>query len=738
MQISATPMWPTPTLAAVALALASAVNAEEGQSGDFFETRIRPVLIQSCLECHGPERANQGLRVDSRTALLKGGHNGPAIIPGNPDASLLIQAIRRTHDEIQMPPEEALPAAAVQDVVQWVEKGAPWPDETSPIARTPQEAARHWAYGPLLDPPIPEAGVPGTLSPIDRFIYARLESENLQPSPPADRRTLLRRVTFDLTGLPPTPEEIDAFVADDSPDALERVVERLLASPQYGERWGRHWLDVVRYADTAGNAPDFPVPQAYRYRDYVIDAFGRDKPYNRFLQEQIAGDLLEYATDEECREGVIATGYLAIHRRFSGTGDELELEDVLNTLGRSVLGLSLSCARCHDHKFDSISTNDYYALYGIFSSTQYPFPGGEGMAQPMNFVPLDEGELAYAVAEGKPADSPVHLGGNPTKHGPTAPRGFLSILGGDRLPENHSASGRLELSRWLTGSGAAPLTARVMVNRIWQHHFGTGLVSTPNDFGVRGQPPTHPELLDWLAGRFIASGWSVKTMHRMIVTSTTYRQSSGARSSAEGAAPLRSSDPENRLLWRFPRRRLDAESIRDAILAASGELDRSIPQGHPFPPQNAWSFSQHAPFTAVYETRCRSVYLMQQRLQRHPFLALFDGADPNASTADRVATTTPLQALFAMNNDFVHRQAEKLAERLLAASSDDRGRLEFAFLLALGRPPRAEETEQASAHLDAYAQRLEQSAVPEDRRPVAPWASLARVLLASNEFLYLD
>jgi hypothetical protein len=623
------------------------------------------------------------------------------------------------------------------------------------VAEEP-DAAAHWAFQPLAQAAVPADPAGIANHPIDRFITAKWREKELPIDrfTAADKRTLLRRVTLDLVGLPPTIDEIEGFLADDSPDAWERLVDRLLASPDYGERWGRHWLDVVRYADTSGNPPDFPVREAYRYRNWVIGAFRRDLPYDQFVREQIAGDLLGGDTEEQKQERTIATGYLAIHRRFFGSAegkaDHLEIEDVLNTLGRSLLGLSLSCARCHDHKFDPITTREYYALYGIFQSTRYPFPGAEGNGKPNLMVALGPGQEAYAAADAEAKNAEIHLGGEPGSAGDEVPRGSLSILGGQQLPADAAGSGRRELAEWLTEHHRNPLLARVMINRIWQHHFGRGIVETASDFGLRGTPPTHPELLDYLDGRLIEGGWSVKRMHRLVCSSATYRLPSVGMTNDQ--APMTKQipnpkseirnceqlDPTNTLLWHFPRRRLDAEAIRDAMLAASGELDRTMGGEHPFPPQDQWGFTQHAPFQATYDTNRRSVYLVQQRSKRHPYLALFDGADPSASTGNRLPTTTPIQALFLMNDPFVHGQADALAARVIAAAPDTPRRLAQAFLLALSRPPSAEESRQFEQHVEQFREGLSRAGVPADKHETAAWASVARILLSSNEFLHVE
>ncbi|MDA0813095.1 MAG: DUF1549 and DUF1553 domain-containing protein [Verrucomicrobia bacterium] len=560
---------------------------------------------------------------------------------------------------------------------------------------------------------------------------AKLEDAGISPAPDADRRVLIRRASFDLIGLPPTPEEVADFLADTSPDAFEKVLERLLKSPRYGERWGRHWLDVVRYADTAGDNSDFPIPQVHRYRDWVIDAFNRDLPYDEFVRDQLAGDLRGGATDEERNERVIATGYLANARRFGSRVDDypqhLTIEDTIDNFGRSFLGITVSCARCHDHKFDPIPTKDYYALYGIFNNTRYPWPGIELDQKQRDFVPLSpSGELVYAVTEQKEiADVAVQLKGDPTKLGPIVPRRFLTVLGGATLPEDKTTSGRAELAEWIFDPDN-PLPARVMANRLWLHHFGQGIVATPNDFGKQGKPPTHPELLDFLASAFRDSGWSIKAMHRLIMLSRTYQLSS------EREAEVIQIDPDNQLLEAFPRRRLDAEAIRDSLLALGGNLDLSPAGPHPFPEQEKWKFTQHNPFEAVYDSSHRSVYLMTQRIQRHPFLAIFDGADPSASTPARTTTTTPLQALYFLNDPFVHDQAKRVAESIIAHAPEDSTRIQRAYEALFGRAATEEE------HAAAQDFLTRARAVEEDSGDLAAWAAYVRVLFRLNEFVYLD
>ncbi len=1238
--------------------IASSAVADERD--DFFEAKIRPVLVETCFRCHGETKTGGGLRIDARALLMSGGESGPAIVPGKPEESLLIRAIRREADVSAMPPEKdkALRADQIADFATWIQSGAHWPEKTAKF-----ETAKHWAFEPIRDVPLPTTPDDGWVqSSVDRFI--RVKQGSMKPAPRADKLTLIRRATFDLIGLPPSPTEIEAFLKDEAPDAFERVVDRLLKSSAYGERWGRHWLDVVRYADTAGETADYPVPLAWRYRNYVIDAFNADKPYDEFLREQIAGDLLAHdGPTDRYAERVTATGYLAISRRFGFDSENyhhLTIQDTIDTLGQSVLGLSLGCARCHDHKFDAVTMRDYYGLYGIFDSSRYSFPGSEqkqkframtpllppgesspqwrayesrmaaltarltkqkqplpaavfrslnemdgdfelqapasggsngvlvppwlytgpiavtaaaqspfkhvspqgrvgasiaagpvlyriaqalhprrepttnatvyvsldfrvgppdasqpgehrltlgelhggsavevrissrevalqvdnerhviaplpanqwqnlqlkldlvgrtvsgqigspgtitefaakplsmgtsaalevvalesiglpeqsrpgieydnlavqtmpfaavateptlptdtapgpdiaaiteevrqlsgidgdfelqtvdtppstpwgpgpnsvvkvsaksqspfshlfpsgdfglfmpnrgeydgfGMAVPNikpdkdgrvfaafdfrcasqdaggngtwryylghgpgnsaavelffngkeffrrsadareaiapltigewyqvqialnlpaktytgtlssrgetrefsgqlatgwdgtldytfidsyghiggvrpaldadNFVisdqsltafgtsPVSMGKddpaskrqkvrelrqqlamaqqqldrdkqeletllndgpfaMTYGMSEGTPHDVRIQLRGEPDRPGDVVPRGFIKSIGGNPLPKESLGSGRLELAEWLTRP-ENPLTARVMVNRIWQYHFGRGIVKTPNDFGVRGLPPTHPDLLDHLATQFIRGGWSIKSMHRLIMLSATYQQASARDASHDPLMPM------NDLYVGFPRRRLSAEEIRDAILTVSGELDPTPGREHPFPPPMRWGYTQHGPFNAVYDHNRRSVYLMTQRLKRHPFLALFDGPDPNASTADRLGTTVPTQALFFLNDPFVHDKADRWATRLSATVAEESQRIDQAWRSACGRSPTNAERTEAVEFLTTY--RAELAAAKSEPIEQRALAAYLRTLIGSNEFLHVD
>jgi Protein of unknown function (DUF1553)/Protein of unknown function (DUF1549)/Planctomycete cytochrome C len=817
-----------------ALSAIPAARAEEKPGAadgiEFFERNVRPLLVKHCYECHSADapKLRGKLRLDTRDGVLQGGATGPAIVPGDPAKGLLLKAVRYADESIKMPPKGKLSAAEIADLEKWVKIGAPDPRTGSAVVAQPADAVKGrdlWSLRPVRDPAVPRVkDADWAISPVDRFILATLEAKGLKPAPPADRRTLIRRATYDLTGLPPTPDEIDAFLADETPGAFARVVDRLLASPAYGERWGRHWLDVVRYADTAGDNSDFPIPQMYRYRNWVIDAVNRDLPYDEFVRRQLAGDLLPARDDADRYTKIIATGYLANARRFGSYADVgegpttypwyLTYEDTIDNLGRTFLGLTINCCRCHDHKFDPLTQADYYALYGFFQSTRYPWPGIELDQVQRNLVPLVPAEhvdaiakerrgkvagfdarlkelqaekagtdkaakaagvfsalpaavltaraeklvdsikaakkakedfekqplpyeTAYAVAEGKAegkrkvGNACIQIKGDPERPGPEVPRRFPTVLGGKTLLTDDKGSGRLELANWIVAPNN-PLTARVMVNRIWQYHFGRGIVPTPSDFGKQGQPPTHPELLDFLATRFVESGWSVKAMHRLLMLSRTYQVSS-----SDDAANMKQ-DAGNELLWRFNRRRLDAESIRDTLLAVSGSLDRSPGAPHPFPAMPTWNFTQHNPFKAVYDTDRRSVYLMSQRIQRHPFLALFDGADTNASTATRVTSTTPLQALYLMNDPFVHARAREFARRLLAERTDDPARIDWGYQLLFGRPPTAEEVVAGRGQLTRVTDKLRSGGVPTDQLPAKAWESLARALFLSNEFVYVD
>ncbi len=1228
--------------------------AEEDQAGNtFFENRIRPVFVEHCYSCHSglAKKVRGGLKLDTRSDFLKGGIDGSIVSPGHPEKSRLIRAVSHLDKNLRMPPPgeggKKLPEGKIADLVAWVKMGAPYP-ETTLASKGGSDLP--WSLNPVKNPRPPMVKDRGWVkSSIDPFILSKLEIAGIKPAPRADLHTLIRRATFDLTGLPPSPEEVKRFELDQKPDAFERVVERLLASPQYGEHWGRHWLDVVRYADTAGDTADYPLPEAWRYRNYVMDSFNADKPYDVFLREQVAGDILaSQGSPEKYAEQVAATGFLALSRRFgfdSENYQHLTIQDTIDTLGQSVLALTVGCARCHDHKFDPVSMRDYYGLYGIFDSTRYAFPGSEQKGKyralvplvpakvsmqmfrdfqsafaslgikpssilrslddmdgdfemqrvasggsygvlvspwfydgkvsvtqsaqspfknlhpfgevgcniapnstdisvrqrifpsrnkgvthfnidfkvattnpkalgahhltigskeqgtlvevflrmneivvgidavkkaiplakpgdwhslqleidldnrtfsgsvglpgqvtllekhtlgkeasgpinlleirsgsvdlgfmpsldfdnialqepplaPVSFTPsvkgmewvsqlrgfrdelqgilgfdgdlegqmegmppklpfhpgpnsgviikkdsqspkkniypdgkqgihlpmtqtggyngfglhlphpfratttdrlylgfdfrcqnskdkgqdylgtwrfqlgkshtspaiemafnegslfvrngkslekpisLTRGEwyqvlveldlknrkytgsvatgnqktafqgllaegwegtidyafidsgghlagnkpaldadnflvstshplgvdspkeskelladrlqkiknlkdriatltqkeerarteletqlvhgpvpLAYGVSETTPHDVKIQIRGEPDRPGAEVQRGFIKALGGKTLAAKTPGSGRLELAHWLTNPDN-PLPARVMVNRIWQHHFGRGLVSTPNDFGTRSSPPSHPELLDHLASQFVQKGWSVKSMHRLILMSSTWQQS--ANHSREALE----------LYGAFAPRRLSAEEIRDSILFVSGTLDNKAGKQHPFPSATTWGFTQHAPFQAVYEHDQRSAYLMVQRLKRHPFLALFDGPDTNSSTPERRVTTVPTQALYFLNDPFVHAKSDIGAKRVMAFSKDEALQIGYSYKLALGRPPKAIEIREASSFLADF--RAEWTKIGLTQPESNALAAHLRTLFGSNEFLHYD
>lgn len=778
---------------ALGLACAAMAMGVSARAGDdlaaVFETTIRPILIDSCVECHGPDKQKGGLRLDTKEATFKGGHSGPAIVPGDLDESILILAVSREDDDFKMPPVKPLTPAEQKALTDWVAAGAVWPDAMTATADDEDEEP-HWAFQPLnrQEPPSDPSG--WAKGAIDAWIAAGHREHGVAPVEQADRRTLIRRATFDLIGLPPDPDRVEAFAADERPDAFARLIDELLASPQYGERWGRYWLDLARYADTAGDNSDYPIPEAYLYRDYVIDAFNADLPYDRFLHEQLAGDIMAAQGPPEDRDRqIIATGFVAQAKRF-GTR-KLEdihqiIEDALNTTGQTVLGMTLRCARCHDHKFDPITEKEYYSLYGIFAGTKYPFAGAEEVRYPSEFAPLAPPEvvadrdaqhaeavakvkaeldaaieakrpdedikklrdalankqkespydglpLAYALREGPPVDAKIQKGGDPRKLGEVAPRGVPQCLdenGTLDIPEGHS--GRLEFARWLTEGPVRALTARVMANRIWQHHFGKPIVATPSDFGFRGIPPTHPELLEELAAAFIDEGWSVKAMHRRVMMSKTYQLAAAHNQAAFDA------DSGNDWYWRADRRQLDAEALRDSILALGGSLDPSRPGPHPFPPVEKWTYTAHHQFKALYPSNHRSVYLMVQRLHPHPYLSLFNGPDASMTTATRDSSSVPLQALFLMNDPFVYEQAEGFARSILSGADDDPARLNLAYARALSRHPDDAERRRGLEFLAQYREAMATEGASADDGSLAAWSALARSILASNEFHYVD
>jgi cytochrome c553 len=728
--------------------LASPSGRAQTPEADHFEKKVRPILVAHCVSCHGPTRARGDLRLDLATGMAKGGKSGAVVVPGKPDDSLLIRAIRHDGD-VKMPPERKLSEAQIADLAAWVKSGARWPASMPVlplgVAFTAEQKA-FWAFQPVRAVPLPQVrDASWCRSPVDRFLLAKLEAAGLNPAPPAEPRILARRLYLDLIGLPPTPEQVANFERD----GLEKTVDALLASPHFGERLGRHWLDVVRYAETTANDANAVLRYAWRYRDYVVRAFNADLPYDRFIIEQLAGDLLPPGDADP----VIATGFLMVGPKALAEADieqaRLDIvDDQIDTTSRAFLGLTVSCARCHDHKFDPIPTADYYGLAGIFRGTEVFRDEHKGAVMWQEWPLARPGEpslIVMAPQDGKATTLPVLRRGDRFSPGEPAPRRFLQILAGEGCPPlTTTQSGRLELARWIA-SKANPLTARVMVNRIWQQHFGTGLVATSDNFGLRGERPSHPELLDWLAGEFVASGWSIKSLHRLIVLSAAYRQSSRPDDRCMKA------DPNDRLLWRMPRRRLEAEALRDALLAVSGKLDRTLggndsgellfSAGEVI--DKARDFFRPNQLRAdhpIYTTsRRRSLYLPVVRNAIPDVFALFDGADPNAVTAVRNDTTVASQALFLLNHPLVREQSLHFARLLLAdAKATDAERLTLGFRRALGREPNPDEVASALTFLDKFARLAVTKGRILDEARLEAWRSFCQTLFCRNEFLYVE
>jgi len=631
---------PSPAAAAPTAPAAEPAPASP-EAVEFFERHVRPVLANHCSECHGAKKQEAGLRLDSRQAVVKGAETGPVVVAGDPAASKLIAAINYNDENLQMPPAGKLPPEAIEALSEWVKRGLPWPADPAGATAAAEVDAwkRHWAFRPLGDMPEPAVQHGDWVrSPIDRFILARLEAEGFEPSPLADRRTWLRRVSYDLVGLPPTAAEVAAFEADTSPDAQVRVVD--------------HLLDCARYADTIGylaGGKDRNYPNAYKYRDWVVRSLNDDLPYDEFLVRQIAADRLPTAADTST---LAALGFLTVGRRFLGNTADM-IDDRLDTLCRTTMGLTISCARCHDHKFDPIGIKDYYSLYGVLASS---------------IEPNEPADLMTMADAPQPHNERVFIRGNPGNRGEEAPRQFLPCLAGDKLRPFTDGSGRLELARSIA-SRDNPLTARVLVNRVWLNFFGAGLVRTPSDFGLRSDPPTHPELLDFLARRFMDEGWSLKKLHRLIVLSSTYGQSS------HETEEMRRRDPDNLLLARANRRRLDLEAMRDSLLVAAGALDPAV--GGPAVDM----FSE--PFT-----RRRTLYGHVERQNLPGLFRTFDFANPDTHSAQRFTTIVPQQALFLLNSPFVIEQARSLAGRSeIQSSADARQRVVELYRLVLGRTP---------------------------------------------------
>lgn len=787
----------------------------------FFDQQVRPILQTHCASCHGGEKkVKGGLNLTSRELLLEGGNNGPAIDLDHPADSLLLQAVEHTHRKIKMPSKK-LPQAKIDVLARWVKQGAPWGDGPLKVHGPPPvdaQARNFWSFRPVVRPEVPAVkNAAWTRNPIDAFILAKLEAAGMAPSPIADRGALLRRLSYDLIGLPPTPEEVAAVLRDESPDWYEKIVDRLLASPHYGEHWGRHWLDLVRYAETNSFERDGPKANVWRYRDYVIDSFNRDKPYDQFLREQLAGDELEQVTPET----IIATGYYRLGIWDDEPADRTQsyydqLDDIAATTGQVFLGLTVNCARCHDHKIDPFPQKDYYRLLAFFHGirshgngpeSQRPIGNSAENEKFASAVAVHRQRLAKINDELREIEDGVrpHLGGGERddfRHDPNkeylvkrhmplatydrfialrrlrgkldrqAPRilaqalcvtengatpqdtfvlqrgnyqargekvqpGFPSVITTETpataqpTADRKSSGRRRVLANWLA-SPTNPLTARVMANRLWQYHFGRGIVRSSNDFGYQGNPPTHPELLDWLASEFVARGWSMKQMHRLILTSNAYRMSARPEPSALAK------DPENNLLWRFSPRRLTAEELRDSILAVCGNLNlkQGGPSIHPTIPQEVLD-GQSIPGNG-WDLKCppeersrRSVYVHVKRSLALPILSAFDAADTDGSCPVRFTTTQPTQALGMLNGQFVNEQAGVFAAHVRKKAEAPEAQVRLIVQRVTQREPTAREIERGVKFLERMA--AEPGSKPEE--------ALRRFCLLAlnlNEFVYVD
>ncbi len=799
-------------LAAALSLCAPALRADAPVSSglEFFENKVRPILVDNCYKCHSSraEKLKGNLSVEFRDSLLKGGENGPAIVPGDPEKSLLIKAVRYTDADLQMPPhDKKLRDEQIEDLVAWVKMGAPDP-RTAAKGMAAQgwgkNRRQHWAFQPIKKQPIPEVSASNWVAnPIDAFVLAKLEENNLKPNPPADKRILIRRATYDLTGLPPTPEDVQAFVDDPSPDAFAKVVDRLLDSPQYGERWGRIWLDTARYSDTKGDIKqnqDVPIyPYAWTYRDYVVRSLNEDKPYNRFVLEQLAADRLPPEKDSS---RLAALGFLTLGPRFNGNRNDI-INDRIDVVCKGLLGLTVTCARCHDHKFDPIPQMDYYSLRGIFDSSVEP--AEEPLLEPVKMSPeyrayaeklnafnqklaqdeaqtkgrrlnpknkelrqdinqlrrqiarlelTDPGSPPCATAlydSTKPHDSPVFIRGEAENKGDMAPRRFLEILSGPGRPPFRSGSGRLELAYSIIDP-RNPLTPRVLVNRVWLHHLGQGIVTTPDDFGNQSDPPSHPELLDYLSTRFMQEGWSLKKLHRLIMLSNTYQQSS------ENNPRYAQIDPQNRLLWRANIHRLEFEAIRDSILALGGQLDLAL-GGRPVQLQFGEGGFSHRR-TLYGEVDCRNLPEVYGQ---------FDFANPDITTGKRYETTVPQQALFMMNNPLAVELARRLVnERAFQVLTGADAKIKFLYERIFQREPTGVEIKLALDFIDdspapeqitgdtreklreQRADRMKPgqkgggramtmvSLGPGQIRPIGTWVKYAHALLQTNEAIFIN
>lgn len=689
-----------------------------------FATQIRPLLQKNCFDCHGPDTAESGLRLDIRDSTFRGGDSGePAVLPHDADASELIRLVSGADVNRVMPPDRGrLSDSEVALLRTWIDQGAHWPDSLAGRLEQEKVQTDHWSFQPIRQPVPPKDDHPfvATGHAIDAFVFSALKTRGLMPSAAADRRTLIRRLYLDVHGLPPTVEQIDQFLADDTADAWSKLVERVLESPRYGERWASHWLDVIRYGDTHGFEVNTPRANAWPYRDYVIKSLNEDKPYDQFLREQLTGDQLgvDAATGFLVAAPALLPGQIGKDEPSMRQARSDELHEVIQSVGAGVLGLTLGCARCHNHKFDPLSQKDYYRFQAIFAGLRYgerPLGDPETVALGPSCAAADQMVFAGIFAQAGPTHRLYR--GDPMQRRERMAPDVPAVLGTLQMESTADESARrLALADWLA-SPDNPLTARVIVNRIWQHHFGNGLVATPSDFGAMGVAPTHPELLDWLASTLIQKGWSLKAIHRLILNSNTYRQSSFPR--AEGLTV----DRDTHFLWRFPPRRLDMEPIRDSILAVSGALDLTM--GGP-------GFSVFKPndnYVRVYEpkdewgpdTWRRMIYMHRVRMEQPGVFGPFDCPDAGQPAPRRTRSTTAIQALSLFNSTFVIQQSQMFAQRLqkeVAGGVDKQ--IEQAFLLAYGRLPTQAESEACIEVADEHGM-----------------AAVCRAIFNSNEFPFL-
>lgn len=815
---------------AIAVVIPGVIRAADASPDDaaFFESKVLPLLQSRCYECHSHEKKIKGgLALDSRSGWEHGGDSGPALVPGDLAKSLLIQAVSYTDSDLQMPTKGKLPAEEIAILEQWVRQGAADPRVAEATRKKRvidiEEGRKFWAFQPVTDPALPEVkDATWALDPVDRFILAKLEQASLRPVADADRYTWLRRVSLDLTGLPPTPAQIEEFVKDNSPNADEKIVDRLLGSRAFGERWARHWLDLTGYADQVGTSNNVFAEHAWRYRDYLIDAFNADKPFDRFIREQIAGDLLPYNSPEERAANITATGFLVLGDVEIVNPDKLKLEadqvdQQVSKVGMTFMGMTLGCVRCHDHKFDPIGVEDYYGIAGIFRSTASTHKIPYGIWSGINITELPEtpqqanerqqresahlqklermkveqaqltkekaditpelakpdtdkdtftkrrdeiaeklkklaGEIdhavffapsvprAFAMHDGeKPGDTHINVRGNPYAPGAVVPRGMVRVASWDKTPAIPAGqSGRRQLADWLADK-RHPLTARVTVNRIWQKLFGEGIVRSVDYFGVRGELPSHPELLDHLATRFMRDGWSQKRLIRALVLTRAYRAGSGHDTLAA------QKDPENRLLWRMNRQRLDAEALRDAMLAVSGQITPST--GGPSLPleyvENTGSLKPkgvNPPAFSLKKFRSeqefeRTIYLPIVRSgQAGParLRDVFDFTQPAQMAGKRAQTVVPTQALFLLNNELLRSRASGLAKHLTETIPNRTTRLDELWLRVMNRPITATERADATAFLD----KLDPLVKGQPATEYLMWLELSHTLLSSNEFIY--